>query len=414
MRGSTWRGAPVYPTETTFDSERASALQEALRSAVDVVLSDERVQGRVGRAEALRYVTRLFDFARNAEVENHNPAYPSLTKAESPWVQWGWPNPDYVYWQAPVHGDYTYRLYGKRGTARLFTVETWDGDWSRISRQRILDTATQCADGTGELQLGPDGEFQITVGRENRGGNHLRIGEGPGLVFIRDCYYDWEHERPSWFYIERDGATYPAPAPTAEELESNLDKLSEFLREAPGLLLRAVGQHYAADHDSMAFPSLAEALGTDTGFPSQYYGRGSFRCETGEAVIIEVAPTECAYWGVQIGSQFWEAFDWHLRPNSINGHQAVIDSDGVFRAVIAHHDPGVPNWLDPGGHLEGLVGCRWNRPKNPQDCPVPSMRTVKLADLDAELPADTPRISAQQRSEILRRRMLSVRRRTAD
>jgi hypothetical protein len=404
----------MNPTEAAHNGDRATALQDAFRHAVEVVCNDPRVQSRLSRAEALRYVTRLFDFARTAEVENHNPAYPSLTKAESPWVQWGWPNPDYVYWQAPVHGDYTYRLHGRRGTARLFTVETWDGDWSRISAQRILDITTHCADGSGDLELGPGGEFEITLGRERRGGNHLQIGEGSGLVFIRDCYYDWETEEPSQFFIERDGATYPAPAPTAEQLEDNLDRLVEFLHEAPVLLLRAVEQHFAAGPDALAFPNLAEALGTDTGFPSQYYGRGWFRCEAEEAVILEVTPTYCAYWDVQIGSQFWEAFDWHLRPNSINGHQAVLDSDGVFRAVIAHQDPGVPNWLDPGGHVEGLVGCRWNRPTKPQECPVPTMRTIKFADLDAELPADTARISPAVRSELLRRRALSVRRRAAD
>ena len=37
------------------------------------------------------------------------------------------------------------------------------------------------------------------------------------------------------------------------------------------------------------------------------------------------------------------------RQSSLNGHQAVLDPDGVFRAVISARDPGVPNWLDTGG-----------------------------------------------------------------
>jgi hypothetical protein len=389
-------------------------LLAALVDAGEAVFADERVNTALARAEAARYVTRLFQFAREAELENHNPAYPHLNKAESPFVQWGWPNPDYVYWQAPVHGDYSYRLYGRRGTARLFTVETWDGDWAHVSRQRILDIKAHTNDGTGELAVSSNGEFEIVLSSEEQSGNWLRIGEGAGLVFIRDCYYDWEVEEPSRFYIERDGARFPAPPPTAEDLEGHLVKLCEFLREAPSLLIRAIGQHYAAEPSRLAFPNLAEALGTDTGFPSQYYGRGHFRCQPEEAVIVEVEPTDCAYWGVQVGSQFWEAFDWNVRPNSINGHQAVLDSDGIFRVVISQHDPGVPNWLDPGGHLEGLVGCRWNRPSDPEACPVPTLRNVPLSDLRNDLPADTPTITPDERSELLRRRMLSVRRRMAD
>ena len=36
----------------------------------------------------------------------------------------------------------------------------------------------------------------------------------------------------------------------------------------------------------------------------------------------------------------------------LNGHQAVLD-DGVFRAVVAHRDPGVANWLDTAGNRRG-------------------------------------------------------------
>ena len=36
--------------------------------------------------------------------------------------------------------------------------------------------------------------------------------------------------------------------------------------------------------------------------------------------------------------------------------------DGSVRFVIAHRDPGVPNWLDTAGHQRGTVGVRWVGP----------------------------------------------------
>ena len=40
-----------------------------------------------------------------------------------------------------------------------------------------------------------------------------------------------------------------------------------------------------------------------------------------------------------------------------------LDSEGVFRAVISHTDPGVPNWLDTAGHTQGIRSLRPTVPK---------------------------------------------------
>jgi hypothetical protein len=64
---------------------------------------------------------------------------------------------------------------------------------------------------------------------------------------------------------------------------------------------------------------------------------------------------------------------------SCNGHQAHVDDDGRVRVVIAHADPGVPNWLDTEGHATGSIFWRFflaeERP-GPIACSV-----VPLSDL---------------------------------
>ena len=86
-------------------------------------------------------------------------------------------------------------------------------------------------------------------------------------------------------------------------------------------------------------------------------------------------------------------------------------ADGLIRFVLAHEDPGVPNWLDTAGHEVGLLTYRWFWPESD---PSPSARLVPFDDLRDVLPSDTPTIDpATRRDEIrARKRHLAWRFRT--
>jgi len=99
----------------------------------------------------------------------------------------------------------------------------------------------------------------------------------------------------------------------------------------------------------------------------------------------------------------YESLDYSQRLQSYNDHQAFSGTDGVFRAVIAHRDPGVPNWLDTGGFEEGVVLCRFQFPDRP--APQLCTRVVRTDDLVGVLPAETSGIDGAQR-----RRQIALRR----
>ena len=100
-------------------------------------------------------------------------------------------------------------------------------------------------------------------------------------------------------------------------------------------------------------------------FRGAVYLNGHYRCEYDQAVIMEVRLTESNYWSFQLSNVGgWEAMDYHLRQCSLNMHQARIDKDGVFRAVISQQDPGVPNWLDSTGRTLGLIAGRYFQAKS--------------------------------------------------
>ena len=81
--------------------------------------------------------------------------------------------------------------------------------------------------------------------------------------------------------------------------------------------------------------------------------------------------------------------------------EAVPSADGKIRLVLAHSDPGVPNWLDVGSHRDGLLTYRWFWPKSD---PTLSARVVPQATLAGALPEDTPAVSADDRRAELRAR----------
>jgi hypothetical protein len=101
----------------------------------------------------------------------------------------------------------------------------------------------------------------------------------------------------------------------------------------------------------------------------------------------------------------WNSIDWMNRQSSLNGGRAQLDADGKFRAVIAADDPGVPNWLDTGGNLEGAIMLRWT---GASSGPAPSLTVVDSADLKSRLPTGTPQVSKTEREEQLRARRRSV------
>ena len=110
---------------------------------------------------------------------------------------------------------------------------------------------------------------------------------------------------------------------------------------------------------------------------------------------------ECAYWGIQLGDVWYQSLDWWNRQSSLNGHQALVGTDGVFRTVIAHRDPGIANWLDTTGSTQGCITYRWNQADSQ---PVPTVELVAFADLANRLDDTWATITPEERSEVLRRR----------
>jgi hypothetical protein len=147
-----------------------------------------------------------------------------------------------------------------------------------------------------------------------------------------------------------------------------------------------------------------------TGLSRQSYYEGAYDLADDEALLVEVKiPEEVGYWSLILTNEIYETTDWYNNQSSLNDTQAVLDEDGIFRAVISARDPGVPNWLDTSGYPRGAVQGRWF---DTDERPTPAMRKLKLSGIRAALPAGTLTVSPAERDASIRARRINAQMRT--
>jgi hypothetical protein len=149
--------------------------------------------------------------------------------------------------------------------------------------------------------------------------------------------------------------------------------------------------------DQVGVNSMGAPYPSDGGSSFIRYGFGFYELQEDEVFLIESEIAECAYWDIQLYTPMWfESPDFANRVTSLNHTQAHLSSDGRFRAVVAHSDPGVPNWLDTSGRPSGMVTYRWIRGL---DAPAARGRVISLAELADHLPVDTPTVTPAKRAD---------------
>jgi hypothetical protein len=314
-------------------------------------------------------------------------------------------NPDFLYLQTSVDGAGIYRITVVRGTALFVHGDIAAGGLGVMDEfgpsvgQFDLDTLHIRADGSFDILLSADRPSAYE-------GDWVRLDPRARTIVLRQASYDWGEEIDGRFAIERVDRPLKPVRLSAAEIAQRLQRLAQYPKRYAALWLK----HMAG----MRSRGLINRFEVDDwagrgGAGGQYYYQGLFELKPGEVLLLESdVPERCLYWNVQLSDPLWNAVDWLNRQSSLNAHQARLDGDGRLRAVIALQDPGVPNWLDPGGFDNGSIMIRWNRSSSG---PIPTLKSVPASELRRYLPADTAVVTPAQRDESLRARRRGVQRR---
>ncbi|MEY2926133.1 MAG: hypothetical protein RL367_610, partial [Pseudomonadota bacterium] len=96
--------------------------------------------------------------------------------------------------------------------------------------------------------------------------------------------------------------------------------------------------------------------------PNIYFYRSYWQLAPDEALIVHIPRLpDCEGWNLQVDNFWQESMDYRYFRSHINKHSAHYASDGSVTAIIAHRDPGLPNWLDTAGHSCGHFAMRYIR-----------------------------------------------------
>lgn len=373
--------APPLP-----ENEAWNAFCERLKAVGGEILRSDLPASNLDRAEGQRYLLqRLAASIDEALDAESGPPLVSLYSHKL--RKFGMDSADAKYSTARLQGDGTYRLSGTLGTAHhvAFQLATSRDGW------QSFDSISKV-----ELAALPSGEFEILVSATKPADwkkPWLRLDPRASELILREYFYDWANERPSEFRIER------------------LDRAGESVPIEPAAttaLFDGIAHEFAASVPKWFGPSLddrrrrsnqlgAPAKSASEGLRDNAYGSGWFNLEKGEALLIQLPEPKAHLWSFELGNFWWQSLDYVNHTSSLNGFQAVKSSDGRYRLVIALEDPGVPNWLDPVGHREGVIIYRYQLASAENANPV--ARVVPIASLRKHLPADTPRVDREARAK---------------
>lgn len=411
-------------------------------------------------AEGYRY---LMGFVHHAieRAFHEDPVRPSFRNALSIFNRSTIDNPDAIYFYAPIDGRESYRIRGRvgdtsawRGTEPpaegrlaphylIFEVSSgvMAGDSGDL-RELTPGVKTQCGRlDSSTIEVGEDGCFEILLAPERPAGHrgnfiptrkvvsrpHPFDPEVPkerygSYVSGRQLFYDWAREEAIHLEIEQLGAEGTArepygPARAAQELrragalvKGQMHFWNAFWTILMGTYGHREGGIPGVEFPRNAFNTINAASGaTGGGMSTNLYAGGVFELGPDEALIIENEVRKAPqYLGFQLGNLWGESIEYAHATGSLNGAQCEADPDGVIRLVVAHRDPGVPNWLDTTGQPEGFLSPRWAYSEQPEPDEWPSIRAKKVPfdEIRQHLPATTRTVTPEER-----RRQIHVRER---
>ena len=343
---------------------------DQLAQAGDILDRPSAPATPIDQAEGLRYLSRLTRTALNMLVDSADPDFPRLFLLTDDTIKIGADNPDNLYQQVVVRGDRDYRIRGKRNSVPYLSIG------SKANRYAIDGTMAS----TGEIEfadveLGPDGSFEIIASKTEKPGNWLPMADDTTLLIIRQTFNDKAKEQAAEVHVERisEGPALPGIL-TPQMIEAQLKGSAAWVRGTANTF--ADWSEWFMDYPNQIYETKDQATWYRAGGdPKIWYGHLYYDLAPGEALVIKAKPPKCRFWNFQLDNWWMESMDHVNRKVWVNGAQARYEDDGSVIVVCADADPGYGNWIDLSGHRSGTALWRWIEA---EDHPVPQCRVVKL------------------------------------
>ena len=173
---------------------------DALKEAGKIIRSEKAPKDAFNQAEGYRYLSRLLRGGLEGFLEFRDPLFPQLRCGAHETIKLGADNPDNRYESATINPAHEYRIYGNRGTVDYLGISTVINKYASGGTMEVTGHIDH-----KEMELGPNGEIEIIISRDEKPGNWLPMGEDTNSITVRQTFQDRVNEKAAELKIERIG-----------------------------------------------------------------------------------------------------------------------------------------------------------------------------------------------------------------
>lgn len=357
-----------------------------LERAGEALLEPPFPQSDRDRAEGFDHLARQLLCWLGWSTGYGDPGAPSFMRQNDLVLQWGGPNVDNIYRHARIDPTKRYRITGRMHSCEQFVLALRAG----FMHQPKWGTLTEITASSLGINAGSDIRMLLGPGDPSEG--YIPIPDDAIMVSLREYYFEWSADEPATFAIECLDSDGVAPV-------EPVDLVTRFSEAASGVELsmshwnRYLLDYRAAGHDN----TFSEPIKVAKGLDAARYSFCFWNLGPDDALLVHTTVPDAAYWSLQTYRLGWfRAGDFASHVTSLNHRQITRSTAGTVHAVVAHRDPGTPNWIDTEGRSEGMLSYRWFWGT---DNPTVSTQVVRHSDVRANLPAGTPRVSVEARAD---------------
>jgi hypothetical protein len=333
-------------------------------------------------AEGFRNLTHILQSALYSHQE-FDPDRPVFNRIVSPTRSFTGDNSDALYYETPVAPGREYIVRGNLAGALYtsFTLESGAADGA-------YPTQTSGVLRDDDIDVDSEGNYEVRLGGSESERNWLAMPVDGGRVTTRH-YFEWPHSASAsqTLHIPLSIAvTDPLPAPprwnderVAAALQRVITHVATKTVDAPPRPAGPPAPFVSTVPNQFPPPQPPGTIAFSAADAA--YSMAPYLLGPDEALVITGRWPTCRFANVCLWNRWSQMYDYVNRQVSRNRANTTLEADGSFRMILAHSDPGLPNWIDTEGRALGTVFWRFFLPEGPIE--TPEATVVRFADLKA-------------------------------
>jgi len=276
-------------------------------------------------------------------------------------------HPDAIYHETIINPSRDYVIQGNMAGAVYVSVTVHSGKDGNDFGGKISGVLN-----SDHLSIEPDGSFEIRLGPNlSSESNYIQLSKDATDIMVRHYY-----ERASRVPVTADlslhtnlritplGSVQPPAAPSDESIAADIDRVRGYFWTRLSTF---------ADRDKVETPPFVSTVPNEFVRPMKpgslvasnadaAYAMAPYLLNDDEALVITGRMPSVRMANVVLWNPYLQSYDYRFRQISLNRKQMKYEEDGSFKVIVAHRDPGHPNWLDTEERPFGFIYWRFLLP----------------------------------------------------